>query len=140
MCTCLNWSLVVVAAVIIVVGALIPGDSEPVGWCDCKVDLDPTQPDKAQHFAWFLLFGASLTVAMVGRNRTPWRWSVISVICLAGVGMGVFTEVMQPTFDRTCDINDFIMDIAGLIAGWVLILAAWWLCRQWQRRRALPSE
>lgn len=138
MYTWFTWLLVVVVAVIIVGGSWRPGDQKASEWCDWEVSMGIKQPDKLKHFGGFLLFGASLTLALVGRNNTPLQWRVISFLCLVGVGLGVATEAIQPSLGRTCDVNDLIADIAGLIAGWGLIWVAWWLCGQWQRRRPMP--
>ncbi len=123
--------LALAVAILIIGGSWLPsGQRTTEEWCDCKVSVvsvDIKQPDKRRHFAGFLAFGTIVTLALVGRNGTPFRYRVIGLVLLTGAGLGVATEVGQPIFERSCEVNDFIADMAGLIVGWGLAGGLWWL-------------
>jgi VanZ family protein len=87
-------------------------------------DVAPSISDKWMHFSAY----AGLTVLVL----TGWELTIgilepkhYFAVWLAGVLYGVFDEVSQTPVGRSCDVNDWIADVLGVVCG----LLAFRLCR-----------
>lgn len=76
--------------------------------------------DKLAHFVMFVPFPilAYMTFMSIWR-----KIAVLTVIMAAGAGMAIGTERIQSALAyRTGDVNDFLSDCIGLLAGGLVIL------------------
>ncbi|OHB62064.1 MAG: hypothetical protein A2167_03705 [Planctomycetes bacterium RBG_13_46_10] len=78
--------------------------------------------DKYVHFLAYLILTFLLWVAAFPDKKVNWRkpaaWWIILVVVL----YGVFDEVLQSfVAGRSCDIRDFIVDLAGTLTGLILL-------------------
>lgn len=87
--------------------------------------------DKVCHFAGFFGLGflASLTVAIWRPASRPLNW-----INLAGIGLllaiyGASDELTQPLVGRSCELADWLADLAGLTMGIASFVVAKTLAR-----------
>ena len=75
--------------------------------------------DKLKHAVAFVLIGMALHWELSLSQARSTGCTIVGVLVL-GACIGGFIEVMQPFWDRTCDLYDFVADIVGLIIGCVL--------------------
>ena len=81
-----------------------------------NVEVVVTTSDKWLHFGGYavltvlVLAGWELTIGTLQPKHYFAVW-------LAGVLYGVFDEVSQTPVGRTCDMNDWIADVAGVVTG-----------------------
>ena len=101
----LDVPLTLIVTVILTVVLLWPMDQPPPG---------PGWADKIAHFIAFATL--SFPLARTG------RFSLLTVF-IAASSFGGVIEFLQPNFNRNADINDWIADIAGVIAGIVFGLS-----------------
>lgn len=80
--------------------------------------------DKVAHFVMFAPFPILAYMTFIDLNMGLWRKiAVLTVIMAAGAGMAIGTERIQAGLDyRTGDVNDFLADSIGLLAGGLIIL------------------
>ena len=89
-----------------------------------KPDLSGQQQfDKLYHFLAF----AALVLPSALFDRRDMLWIAVSALAL-----GAIIEVIQPSFGRSADMQDWIADIAGVALGIALAL----LYRRLRRHRA----
>ena len=89
----------------------------------CLFSLTPVQPEtiapnaKLVHFVAF--FGLTLLAGLA------WRWQRLAVVSLALAVMGGAIEIIQamPLVGRNGDIFDWIIDIAGIATGLLVLIA-----------------
>lgn len=76
--------------------------------------------DKSLHFLVYLILTFLLWFAISPNKKVNWRrpaaWWVLFVV----VWYGAFDEWLQGYMGRNCDIMDFLLDLAGTLAGLVL--------------------
>tara|TARA_X000000368_G_scaffold202842_1_gene160119 strand:- start:272 stop:610 length:339 start_codon:yes stop_codon:yes gene_type:complete len=101
----LDIPLTLIVTVILTVVLLWPLDQAPQG---------PRWADKIAHFIAFATL--SFPLARTG------RFSLLTVFIVASSFGGVI-EFLQPNFNRSADLNDWIADIAGVLTGIVFGLA-----------------
>jgi len=90
------------------------------------LEAPPPAPDGSDKLVHLLAFAAlSFPLSRTG------RFGLLPVFVGASVFGGVI-EIIQPTFNRSADINDWIADIMGVALGIAMAL----LYRKLRRRRA----
>jgi VanZ family protein len=105
---------------IIYLVALFVGTHIPIG----PGQMGPSLSDKWIHFGAYavltvlVLTGWELTVGILEPKHYFAVW-------LAGALYGVFDEVSQTPVGRSCDMNDWLADVLGIVCG----LVAFRLCR-----------
>ena len=98
--------LLAVYWLLLLVGTHLPWDSGP------NISL---LPDKVLHFTGFA--GLALLLAWMLSFRsvlTKTRAMIVIVICGS---YGAIDELTQPLSGRTCEVNDWLADLAGAAAG-----------------------
>jgi VanZ family protein len=76
--------------------------------------------DKWLHFLGYINLVFLLWFTIYPESRVNWRSRWAWLILLAAVVYGGLDELSQPYFDRSCDIEDFIANAAGIMAGLVI--------------------
>lgn len=91
--------------------------------------------DKVAHFVMFAPFPILAYMTFIDLKMGLWRKiAVLMVIMAAGAGMAIGTERIQATLTyRTGDVNDFLADSIGLLAGGLIILCGV-LARHFRKR------
>ena len=78
--------------------------------------------DKSLHFLAYLLLTFLLWFAVRGDQKVSWRKAGVWWLLLLVVGYGVADELLQSVVaGRSCDVRDFVLDVAGTVAGLVLL-------------------
>lgn len=77
--------------------------------------------DKSLHFLAYLILTFLIWSAVNGDRKVKWRqagpWFVLLIIC----AYGILDEWLQDyAAGRSCDVQDFFMDLAGALAGLIL--------------------
>ena len=72
------------------------------------MDLQPPWSDKLVHLAAF----AALAFPLARTNRVS-----LLLIFMGASAFGGMIELIQPTFNRSADLNDWIADILGVVLG-----------------------
>lgn len=77
--------------------------------------------DKSLHFLAYFVLTFLIWFAVSGNRKVKWRratpWSVLFVIVI----YGILDEWLQRyVAGRSCDVRDFLMDLAGVLAGLIL--------------------
>jgi len=77
--------------------------------------------DKSLHFLAYLLLTFLLWFAVQGDKKVTWRKAGAWWMLLLVVWYGVADELLQSLVaGRSCDVRDFVLDVAGTLAGLVL--------------------
>jgi VanZ family protein len=76
--------------------------------------------DKSIHFLAYLILIFLLWFAISPDNKVNWRRASVWWVLFVVVWYGVIDEVLQGYVGRTCDIRDFLADLAGTLAGLIL--------------------
>ena len=77
--------------------------------------------DKSLHFLAYLILVFLLWFAISPNKKVNWRKAAVWLVLIVMVWYGVVDEVLQSYVGRTCDIRDFFADLAGTLAGLILI-------------------
>jgi len=84
--------------------------------------LARVQPsDKVFHFVAYLVLGFLLWWAINGDTKVAWSKPKVWWFLLVVVWYGAFDEWLQSYVGRTCDIHDFIADLAGIGASLLIL-------------------
>jgi len=98
--------------------SLASGDGLP------KTDIHFENADKLVHFCMYGALAAVLGWDLL-RNHTNRTLTGI-ITCLAGILYGGLIELVQPYFPpRTCELGDWLADIAGILIGYIIIDILW---------------
>ncbi|MFA5250991.1 MAG: VanZ family protein [Phycisphaerae bacterium] len=76
--------------------------------------------DKSLHFLVYLILVFLLWFAISPHERVNWRRPAVWWVLFVVVWYGVADEVLQKYVGRSCDVMDFIADLAGALAGLIL--------------------
>ena len=95
----LDITLTLIVTLTLTVAMLWPLEAQPP---------EPEGSDKVAHLIAFALLSFPL-------SRTG-RFGLLPVFVVASVFGGVI-EIIQPTFNRSADMNDWVADIAGVVFG-----------------------
>ncbi|MEJ2701512.1 MAG: VanZ family protein [Sedimentisphaerales bacterium] len=83
---------------------------------------DADVSDKALHFLAYLVLTFLLWLAVIGDKKVCWRRPAAWCILLFVAGYGVADELLQGLVaGRTCDVQDFFMDLAGMLTALLLL-------------------
>lgn len=83
--------------------------------------------DKSLHFLAYLVLVFLLWFAINPDKKVNWRTATVWRILLAVVLYGLADELLQPLVGRTCDITDFLANLAGMFGGLILLtLLTFW--------------
>lgn len=82
--------------------------------------------DKTLHFIAYCL---AAVLVLLGYLRKV-RLGEIAAFVLGLLLLGIFDEVTQPYFGRTCDFYDWLADLGGVTAGTFLILGLFFIQRR----------
>jgi len=77
--------------------------------------------DKCLHFLAYLILVFLFWFAVKPNYKVNWRKATAWCILLVVAGYGAVDELLQRYVGRTCDIEDFAADLAGIITGLVLL-------------------
>ena len=78
--------------------------------------------DKSLHFLAYLLLTFLLWFAVQGDKKVHWRKAGVWWMLLLVVWYGVADELLQSLVaGRSCDVRDFVLDVAGTVAGLILL-------------------
>jgi VanZ family protein len=112
-----RWLLVLVYLTALVVGTHWPYAAGPP-----KEDRVFAYDEKIVHFLAY--FGLAVLVFGLLANPSGAK----AALWLAGLALlGGIDELTQPPFGRECDPYDWVADLAGLLLGWLAVVA-------WRRR------
>jgi hypothetical protein len=106
-------------------------------WDGVVVDWDWQPNDKLLHFWMYGTLGLLL--------RFGWQWAgrkpAPALLVLAGVLVGLYDELHQRTVPgRSADYRDFIVDVAAVVFGFILITLIHRLFRRTQTRGVHEDE
>ena len=76
--------------------------------------------DKSIHFLTYLVLVFLLWFTISPTKKVNWRKAAVWWVLLVVVWYGVIDEVLQGYVGRSCDVEDFLADLAGTLAGLVL--------------------
>jgi VanZ family protein len=76
--------------------------------------------DKSLHFIVYLILTFLLWFTISPNKKVNWRRAVVWWVLFLVVWYGVADEVLQGYVGRTCDVTDFLADLAGTLTGLVL--------------------
>jgi VanZ family protein len=77
--------------------------------------------DKGLHFLAYLILVFLLWFAISPNKRVNWRKTAVWLVLFAVVWYGVADELLQRyVVGRSCDVRDFLADLAGTLAGLIL--------------------
>lgn len=100
-------TLAIVYFIVLFIGTHVPMDA---------AEAIETVPDKWLHLTGYagltvlVLAGWELTIGVLEPKHYFAVW-------LAGVVYGVFDEISQTPMGRTCDMNDWMADVLGIVCG-----------------------
>jgi len=77
--------------------------------------------DKTLHFLAYLILVFLLWVTISRDKKVDWRRAVVWWVLLSVLGYGVVDELLQGCVGRSCDVRDFAADLAGVLAGLILL-------------------
>lgn len=77
--------------------------------------------DKCIHFLAYLILVFLLWFATNPDKKVNWRRATAWWVPLAVIGYGVADELLQGCVGRSCDVRDFAADVAGVVAGLVVL-------------------
>jgi VanZ family protein len=76
--------------------------------------------DKGLHLLAYLILVFLLWFAISPNKKVNWRKTAVWWVLFVVVWYGVVDEVLQGYVGRSCDITDFLADLAGTLAGLIL--------------------
>ena len=76
--------------------------------------------DKSLHFLGYLILIFLLWFAISPDKKVNWRKAAVWWVLFVVVWYGVVDEWLQSYVGRTCDVMDFLADLAGTLAGLIL--------------------
>jgi VanZ family protein len=76
--------------------------------------------DKGLHFLAYLILVFLLWFAISSNKKVNWRKRAVWLVLFAVVWYGVADELLQRYVGRSCDVRDFLADLAGTLAGLIL--------------------
>ncbi len=76
--------------------------------------------DKSLHFIVYLILTFLLWFAISPNKKVNWRRAAVWWVLFVVVWYGVADEVLQGYVGRSCDVMDFLADLAGTLTGLVL--------------------
>jgi hypothetical protein len=77
--------------------------------------------DKSLHFVAYLILVFLLWFAISPGRKVNWRRAAVWWVLVVVVGYGVADELIQGYVGRNCDVIDFLADLAGSLAGLILL-------------------
>ncbi len=77
--------------------------------------------DKCIHFLAYLILVFLLWFATNPDKKVIWRKAAAWWVFAAMIGYGIADELSQSYVGRTCDVRDFGADVAGVVAGLVVL-------------------
>jgi hypothetical protein len=77
--------------------------------------------DKSLHFLAYLVLVFLLWFAVCPDRTVNWRKAGVWWILFVVVWYGVIDELLQGYVGRTCDVVDFLVDLAGTVAALILL-------------------
>jgi VanZ family protein len=89
--------------------------------------------DKVVHFVGYAALAWLAALALRAMGYLNWK-TVIAVVVVAAI-YGAIDELLQPYFNRVCDLNDWLADVAGAIFGLIAFAMSWPLIARWRRAR-----
>ena len=82
--------------------------------------LQDVAPDKVEHIVAYGLIAGSFLLSL----RRPVRPAVLLLGLAALALLGALDEITQPLVNRTADLGDYLSDLTGLAASFVVFLVA----------------
>jgi len=79
--------------------------------------------DKAEHILAYGL--VSLLFLLSLKRSAPLSVPIVGLLALAGIG--ILDEVTQPLVNRYASVGDYMADLVGIGAAWVIFLVKRWL-------------
>ncbi|MHC4482450.1 MAG: VanZ family protein [Planctomycetota bacterium] len=76
--------------------------------------------DKRLHLLAYLVLVFLLWFALNPDKKVNWRKATVWWVLLVAVWYGVIDELLQAYVGRTCDVTDFLANLAGVLAGLIL--------------------
>jgi len=76
--------------------------------------------DKGIHFLAYLILTFLLWFAISPNKKVNWRKTAVWLVIFVMVWYGVVDEVLQGYVGRSCDVRDFLADLAGTLTGLIL--------------------
>jgi VanZ family protein len=76
--------------------------------------------DKSLHFLAYLVLVFLLWFAISPNKKVNWRKTAVWWVLFVAVWYGVVDEWLQGYVGRSCDVTDFLADLAGTLAGLIL--------------------
>lgn len=76
--------------------------------------------DKSIHFLAYLVLVFLLWFTISPEKKVNWRKAAVWLVLFVVVWYGVVDEVLQGYVGRSCDVKDFLADLAGTFAGLIL--------------------
>jgi VanZ family protein len=77
--------------------------------------------DKTLHFLAYLILVFLLWVTVSRDKKVDWRRAIVWWVLLSVLGYGAVDELLQGCVGRSCDVRDFAADLAGVLAGLILL-------------------
>ena len=92
--------------------------------------------DKVEHFILFFVFGILLRLTASHSRYPSIRENAMLATLMVGIGYGALDEVHQMFVpQRFASIDDFIADVAGIIASQAFIALVMWVYAKLQNAR-----
>jgi VanZ family protein len=88
----------------------------PIPQLVCKAQVS----DKSLHFLAYVILTFLLWFAISPNKRVNWHKTAAWWVLFVVVWYGVADEVLQGYVGRSCDVMDFLADLAGTFAGLIL--------------------
>ena len=76
--------------------------------------------DKSLHFLAYLFLVSLLWFAVNPEKKADWRRAIVWWILIAVVWYAVIDELLQACVGRSCDVTDFLANLAGILTGLIL--------------------
>lgn len=76
--------------------------------------------DKSLHFLAYLVLVFLLWFAISPNRKVNWRKAAVWWVLFAVVWYGVIDELLQRYVGRSCDVTDFLANLAGALTGLIL--------------------
>lgn len=94
--------------------------------------------DKGAHFIAYAAIGFSLFLCVCngnGKNATS-----VAIAVLGGSCFGAAIELIQPSFGRSGELLDLLMDFAGSLTGGLLAALAVWYLNKMRAKRLVNQK
>ncbi len=83
--------------------------------------------DKWLHFLAYMNLVFLLWFSVCPDRKVSWRSRAAWLILFVVAAYGGLDELLQPYVGRTCDVSDFVANVAGILAGLVIfVFLAFW--------------